>query len=381
MDISTLTNLITAFRAETRQDSITPDSLGLLLQRIVNVLEQAADASDLREVTQWEDTVGAIGAVLTSISLGTDDRNNIYLNVGSRNTSTGAAYSSVFTVRQATTERAGAMRAQQVTDLNTVRNKMNHVAQLELKVSATASSVSVALQDKYSDVFSDASKLVASLPVATTTQAGILSAADYKRFSSGTGTGTSTTVASTRPFYHIACDAKGSKMVLSFPRELTELGYVPYLLRYSVKKTRLRKDKTSPRYYGPIRRGWHMFYGPQKLQLASDGTLLIGHNVGSQHHPVWEYDTDTRFLFGDIRTARKNNVVTGYKIGFGSRTHIITTNHRFRFGIVFAPPLSSPLGTLDLTKAVSNVAPFHVLVQRTDKMRADNLYLRFAYSI
>ena len=30
MDISSLTNLITAFRAETRQNSITPDTLGLL---------------------------------------------------------------------------------------------------------------------------------------------------------------------------------------------------------------------------------------------------------------------------------------------------------------------------------------------------------------
>ena len=38
MDITTLTSLINTFRAETKQDSITPDSLGLLLQRIVNVL-------------------------------------------------------------------------------------------------------------------------------------------------------------------------------------------------------------------------------------------------------------------------------------------------------------------------------------------------------
>ena len=38
MDITTLTSLINTFRAETKQDSITPDSLGQLLQRIVNVL-------------------------------------------------------------------------------------------------------------------------------------------------------------------------------------------------------------------------------------------------------------------------------------------------------------------------------------------------------
>ena len=45
MDITTLTSLINTFRAETKQDSITPDSLGQLLQRIVNVLGQASETS------------------------------------------------------------------------------------------------------------------------------------------------------------------------------------------------------------------------------------------------------------------------------------------------------------------------------------------------
>ena len=34
MDITTITQLINAFRAETAQDAITPDSLGQLLQKI-----------------------------------------------------------------------------------------------------------------------------------------------------------------------------------------------------------------------------------------------------------------------------------------------------------------------------------------------------------
>lgn len=39
--LSNLTELITAFRAETRQDAITPDSLGSLLQRMVDTLRKA----------------------------------------------------------------------------------------------------------------------------------------------------------------------------------------------------------------------------------------------------------------------------------------------------------------------------------------------------
>ena len=64
------------------------------------------------------------------------------------------------------------MRAQQVTDLNTVRNKMNHVEQVELKVEATTSSVSLTLHDKYDDVFNDPSLLQKELPLASSLQAG-----------------------------------------------------------------------------------------------------------------------------------------------------------------------------------------------------------------
>ena len=122
MDITTLTSLINTFRAETKQDSITQDSLGQLLQRIVNVLGQASETSAVQQITQWKNAITSIGAVLTSLALGTDDRNNIYLNVGSVNAANGAGMMGLFTIRQATTERAGAMRAQQVTNLNSVRN-------------------------------------------------------------------------------------------------------------------------------------------------------------------------------------------------------------------------------------------------------------------
>ena len=49
MYITTLTSLINTFRAETKQDSITPDSLGQLLQRIVNVLGQASETSAVQQ--------------------------------------------------------------------------------------------------------------------------------------------------------------------------------------------------------------------------------------------------------------------------------------------------------------------------------------------
>lgn len=186
MDISTLTNLIDAFRAETRTNSITPDTLGQLLQKIVNLLENAAEATTVQQLEDWEGSLTGLGSVLTRIALGADDRNNIILNIGSINTTTGMGQSTIFTLRQATTERAGIMRAQQVTDLNSVRNKMQHLATLHMEVSASPTAVQLALKESNGDVFNSAQALSVSLPKASATQAGILSAEDYQRLGNGT---------------------------------------------------------------------------------------------------------------------------------------------------------------------------------------------------
>ena len=385
MDISTLTNLITAFRTETRQDSITPDSLGQLLQKIVNVLEQASDTSTLQQIVQWKNLVTAIGSVLKSISLGSDDRNNVYLNIESINTTNGMGQVSIFTIRQATTERAGAMRAQQVTDLNSVRNKMNHVAGLELKVEASASSVQVALHDKYSDVFNDPSLLQKQLPLASSSQAGVLSAADYKRFSEAS----QEVPASAHPFYHIECDSKGKELQVKFPAQLISDGYVPYLLRYSRKRPRYRpaNDRQGQRYYGPVKRGWHLFYDEKKIKVSLSGEVQFGYNTGTDRVPNWEYDSDIRHVFGNIRAVNTavglGKKLVGYKIGFGCKSYLIKTNHRFRFGIVFAPPITAKGSrSLDFSKAVSNIAEFYVHFRMTDEYSSKwDSYYDISYSI
>lgn len=50
IDTTELTSLINAFRAESREDSISPESLGSILQRIVNLLGSAAVDIDIRSL-------------------------------------------------------------------------------------------------------------------------------------------------------------------------------------------------------------------------------------------------------------------------------------------------------------------------------------------
>lgn len=113
-DISSITSLITSFRSETREEAITPEVLGALLQKIADLLGKAALQTDMGRLDNWRSDLARIGYVLTSLTVGSDDRNNVYFTLGKANLSTGInqlAPNSIL-IRQATTERAGVMRAQ-----------------------------------------------------------------------------------------------------------------------------------------------------------------------------------------------------------------------------------------------------------------------------
>ena len=68
------------------------------------------------------------------------------------------------------------------------------------------------------------------------------------------------------------------------------------------------------------------------------------------------YHFNIRWLLGDIR--RENNL---YKIGFGKKTYKIKANHRFKFGVAFAPPQEEGQEGLPIHSLVTNIAPFNIM--------------------
>ena len=71
-DISSITSLITSFRSETREEAITPEVLGALLQKIADLLAKAALQTDMNRLDNWRSALGRIGYVLTSLTIGSD---------------------------------------------------------------------------------------------------------------------------------------------------------------------------------------------------------------------------------------------------------------------------------------------------------------------
>lgn len=134
IDITNLTSLITAFRQETEQGSISPETLGSLLQAIANLLSAASTDQEQTKLSNIYDNLLKMGNCLTNLAQGDADRNNVLADYTFYNPVSGlhSAQRSQIFIKQATTERAGAMRAQQVIDLNVAKKG---VATLEDEVS------------------------------------------------------------------------------------------------------------------------------------------------------------------------------------------------------------------------------------------------------
>lgn len=131
IDTKSLTQIITEFRALQTKDAVSPESLGYILQRIVDLLSTAGTSETVASIQKLLDGFKAAGQAITALSQGQSDRNHIYANKSTVNLATGAVTStSGIFIQQATTERAGAMRAQQVIDLNNARRAVAEIEKI-----------------------------------------------------------------------------------------------------------------------------------------------------------------------------------------------------------------------------------------------------------
>ena len=162
IDTKSVTDLITEFRALQTKDTVSPESLGYILQRITDLLATAGTSETIAQIQKLLDGFKTAGQAITSIEQGKADRNNIYADKKTVNLSTGViSSSSEIFIQQATTERAGAMRAQQVIDLNAAKKSIStletEVATLKQQSSSsTAAAIqtfSVTAEDGYLKVY------------------------------------------------------------------------------------------------------------------------------------------------------------------------------------------------------------------------------------
>ena len=131
VDTTSLTSLIKVFRVETSKDSINPERLGSLLQKIADTLATAASISDIGASTELVTRLNKVGQVLTALSVGSEDTKKIKLSYNTVSIQTGvtASFPDSISIPSANSNKAGAMTAAHVRKLNELATNLTSLIQ------------------------------------------------------------------------------------------------------------------------------------------------------------------------------------------------------------------------------------------------------------
>ena len=369
INISTISKLISDFRALSQKDSISPESLGVLLQRLADLINTAAADGDFTAIS---DALNAVPTALVSISQGSADRNDILMDVTTSNLVKGlqASVKDLVFIRQATTERAGAMRAQQVTDLNNTRTGLaalqktvatlsDLVAQLETTVSTNGE-----LLNRVADVADYCSEGIADLTENLQVTNDDLTATQ-KSVQDNSSTITSIKAKTDCP--RIAVDIVDGKLHVYNASYYTKNGYYPFVFRFTSKRNRCTLENYPDRKRGAKNKGWHVIGGlPNDVKIDSNGCVMFRTSPLEDWHmiengviisPAYE----AKYVVGVKGTGEKMYVPWGKKKVRVTSNHGTYLMRRFRFAIGFAKSFNNVFATITPAHLVSNLAEFSVI--------------------
>ena len=330
IDVKSVSQLITEFRALQSKDAVSPESLGYILQRIADLLATAGTSETIEQLQKLLEGLKTAGLVLTGIEQGQADRNNIYTNKSMVNMSTGAiATSTGIFIQQATTERAGAMRAQQVTDLNTARNNINGkiLPQLETHENAIA-----ALQSLL-------------------------------------GIGDGSAITNVVNASQISCLVVDGMLKIKGASKLVEAGYVPYLFRWTRKRNHYHdkyrpEDKIGKKYCAKTK-GWHLYGSCHSVDLSINNILSFSTNS----HFEQANEADGYSPLPDSLVRIHNRKDGRKSIGWGRSTIDLGTPGnpykqrmvRLRFAVGFAKKIEPNKVPITPANLVSSLAEFSIV--------------------
>lgn len=338
IDTKSLTDLITEFRKITAKDAITPENLGYILQRIADLLATAGTSETSAVLMQWYNAMKNALHYISSISQGTADRNHIYLNRTAVNPITGASTSHAngIQIQQATTERAGAMRAQQVIDLNAAKKNVS------------------ALEKTTAELTDTLAQLLAKL-----------------------GLGDGSSITSVFNTAQISCQIVEGKLHILGAQPLVKAGYVPYLFRWTRKRNQFKDRLASPedrarKKYCPKTKGWHVYGSCHAVKLSGTEVLFSTNHRSQLHSGASGYSSAPSALVSHHTGA--DGIAS---VGWG-RSIIKLRDHRskekrdrmirLRFAVGFAKKILP--GKIAVTPAnlVSSLAEFSLVYNPTSKL-------------
>ena len=367
IDTTALTALITAFRAEVTQNSISPEKVGSILQQIADLLATAAPDSDISEFTVLRQRLMGVSTMFTSLAQGTSDRNHIYLTSNTYNVATGTKHTNTDAIRiqQATTERAGAMRAQQVIDLNAAKKNItelqDEIANLGRVLDATGSRFNMLSEQIYGIKNTDLvalSKNIADLrSLLETLDTEMGEAKDDIIILRND-------INDIQDIRTISVDVKDRFLILQGAAPLLERKLVPYLFRLTKKANRKRYKNsagTRIRKKNKPRKGWHLMGDRTTLNVDAT-TFEVSINT-----TVHGADREPSYSYHPMDFIKLSNDLNGHKqVAYGKRLISLWNEEKERerkvslkYGIAFGYKIKGDGLPIDLL--CTNIAEFSVV--------------------
>ena len=121
IDIQQLTSLISAFRVETEKESISPETVGSILQAIADLLATATSETEYNVLRFWKDTISQFQFLYDIQQRNVSDHSNVILALMGRRMASGETFSLTLPIGPATRNQAGVMTAE---DLISLKNRI-----------------------------------------------------------------------------------------------------------------------------------------------------------------------------------------------------------------------------------------------------------------
>ena len=375
INTSTITQLISDFRALSQKDSISPESLGVLLQKLADLINSAASDADYKAIYDaFQKLVANIAAVPTALyklEQGSADRNDILMNVTTSHLINGVTMvlkDSLF-IRQATTERAGAMRAQQVSDLNSTRTGLAALQKSHTELASKVSSLETTVSEngelltRVADEANYCSEGIADLTENLQVTNDDLAATQKSVEENARGI---SSIKKITDCPRIATSVINGKLQIYNYRYYIQNGYYAFVFRLTSKRNRCSLQNFPEKRRGNKHKGWHVIGGlPNNVKFDSNGCVMFRtspledwHHLGND---LISHSYEAKYVVGAKGSDEKMYIPWGKKKVRVSSNHGTYLMRRFRFAIGFAKSFNNVFATITPAHLVSNLAEFSVI--------------------
>ena len=374
IDTSTINQLISDFRALSQKDSISPESLGILLKQLADLISSAAADGDFSSISN---ALNNVPTALVSIAQGSADSNDILMDITTSNLVDGVQSSEkdVVFIRQATTERAGAMRAQQVKDLNSTRSGLDSLQKIvstlsemvnQLQTSVSTNSEQLTNLKEVADYCSESiADLSENLQVAIDNLDSLQQTVDAN-------INDIDSIKEKTDCPRIAAEVKGGKLLIRNYKYYIDNGYYAYVFRFTSKRNKA-KFSVYPDYKRTDKnKGWHVIGGYTKnitFNIFSVAhfraeDFMNWHWKGTE---VIKYSPEAKYLIGAKRSGLNMYVPWGKKKVKVANQNGFYMMRRFRFAIGFGREYNRNYDNLSPAQLASNLAEFSVIFDPVTK--------------